>query len=182
MFSFVFSRIFMMTVFYSMLKITFSFCIQLNNDQSAQYYFPDQLNACAGILALIIVFSMVSYVLYWYLLLPDNFTEEQEFMFIRLQKMKFNYPIIYLGYQSLFILTLAILVAQPYVVYILLALQVCYLVFIIVLQPYNPIQRFNRFMHNLTVVFNQLSTIFCLAIIIRWNSIIGTDYHKQSST
>lgn len=31
MFSFVFSRIFMMTVFYSMYKIVFSFCIQLSN-------------------------------------------------------------------------------------------------------------------------------------------------------
>lgn len=31
MFSFVFGRIFMMIVFYSMYKIVFSFCIQLSN-------------------------------------------------------------------------------------------------------------------------------------------------------
>jgi len=100
-----------MTVFYSMFKIIFSFAIQLGNDQSAQEYFPDELNVTAGILAFIIVFSMISYVLYWYLLLPDNFTEEQEFMSLRFQNMQFNYPIIFLAYQALFILTLSILIA-----------------------------------------------------------------------
>jgi len=92
-------------------KIIFSFCIQLSNFQSALEYFPDQLNVSAGILAFIILFSMISYVLYWYLLLPDNFTEEQEFMSIRFQNMKFNYPILYLGYQAVFMLILSILLA-----------------------------------------------------------------------
>lgn len=170
----------MMSVFFSLFKIIFSLCIQLNNDQSTYEHFPDELNVSTGILAFVILFSMISYVLYWYLLLPDNFTDEQEFMYLRFQNMKFSYPIVYLAYQALFILALSILMAKTYVVYILLVMQVGYLVGLLVYRPYNTLRRLNRFLHNSTIVFNQLSTIFCLCVVMRWNAIIGSDYQQHS--
>lgn len=35
-------------------------------------------------------------------------------------------------------------------------------------------------MHNATIIINQLVIVLATAMIIRWNSIIGTSYHGQS--
>jgi len=96
--------------------------------------------------------------------------------------MKFNYPIIYLGYQALLILTLSILPADFFIVYIILSLQIVYLIFLIIYRPYNTIHRLNRLIHNVTIVFNQASSLTCLSIIMRWNKIIGTPYQTESDS
>jgi hypothetical protein len=180
-YSFVFGRLFLMTVFFSMFKIIFSFCIQLSNEAAPYENFPDQLNVIAGILAFIIIFSMISFVLYWYLLLPANFSEEEEFMSIRFQNMSFYYPVVYLGYQAVFILVIAITYLQAYSAYAVLALQLLYLLAILYLRPYNTLRKFNKLFHNLTIVVNQVIAIGAVAIVMRWNSILGTAYQPSSN-
>jgi len=103
-------------------------------------------------------------------------------MSLSFQNMKFNYPIIYLGYQALLILTLSILPADFFIVYIILSLQIVYLIFLIIYRPYNTIHRLNRLIHNVTIVFNQASSLTCLSIIMRWNKIIGTPYQTESDS
>jgi hypothetical protein len=95
--------------------------------------------------------------------------------------MKFDYPIIYLGYQTLFMLTLSILPSEDYTVYIILIIQAIYFIFLIVYRPYNTFRKINRLIHNATVVFNQAASITCLGVIMRWNSIIGTAYQTKSN-
>jgi hypothetical protein len=101
-------------------------------------------------------------------------------MSLSFQKMKFNYPIIYLGYQALFILTLSILPAENFIVYIILSLQIAYLIVLIIYRPYNTIHRLNRLIHKVTIIFNQASSTACLSIIMRWNAILGTSYQVES--
>lgn len=72
-----FGRVFMIMVFFCMFKIIFSFCVQLSSESVPIEHFPDQLNVIAGIIAFVLIFSMVSFVLYWFLLLPPNFSEEE---------------------------------------------------------------------------------------------------------
>ncbi len=133
-------------------------------------------------MAFILVFSLFSYVLYWFLLLPQNFSDDQEFMSLSFQNMNFFYPIVYIGYQSLFILTISILFIQRYSIYIILFLQIVYLFFLICKQPYNTLRRLNKTLHNATIIFNHFLTIFMTLLIIRWNSIVGSSYQILSSS
>lgn len=181
-YSFMFGRVFIMMVFFSMFKIIFSFCIQLSSESVPTEHFPDQVNVVTGILAFIIIFSMISFVLYWFLLLPSTFTEEEEFMSLKFQNMSFYYPVLYLGYQAVFILIISIIYLQSFSAYIVLTLQLLYLLAIIYLRPYNTLRKFNKLFHNISIVINQVILIGITAIIIRWNSIIGTSYQPSSNT
>lgn len=82
-FTFIFSRVLMMLIFFFMFKIIFSFCIQLSNNAQVIETFPDQLNVLSGMVAFVLVFSMVSFVLYWFLLLPEDYTEDKDFIYLR---------------------------------------------------------------------------------------------------
>lgn len=37
----------------------------------------------SGMVAFVLVFSMVSFVLYWFLLLPEDYTEDKDFIYLR---------------------------------------------------------------------------------------------------
>jgi hypothetical protein len=124
---------------------------------------------------------MISFVLYWFLLLPNNFSEEQEFMSIQFQNMSFYYPVFYLGYQAIFILIIAITYHQNDSAYITLAFQIVYLITLIYLRPYNTLRKVNRLIHNITIIFNQVVVISFVAIAIRWNNIIGSTYQSESN-
>lgn len=179
--SVVFGRIFIMVIFFSMFKIFFSFCVQLSNESTPHQYFPDQFNVVLGIIAFILIFSMISFVLFWFLLLPNNFSEEQEFMSLKFQNMNFYYPVLYLLYQTIFIFVISITYTQNNSAYIVLSLQLIYLLFLIYLRPYNTIRKLNKLVHNFTIIYNQIFLILFIAIVIRWNSIIDTSYQSQSN-
>jgi hypothetical protein len=53
---------------------------------------------------------------------------------------------------------------------------------LMVSRPYNTLRNFNKFMHNITIIINQLTTIIVVAIVIRWNTIYGTDSQIDSHT
>jgi len=95
--------------------------------------------------------------------------------------MKFFYPTIYLGYQVFFILAISITYSQNFTIYTTLILQILYLLFLIIAQPYNTLRQINKTIHNATIIFNQIFTIFISAVVIRWNSILGTSYQVQSN-
>ena len=102
-------------------------------------------------------------------------------MSLKFQNMSFYYPVMYLSYQAMFMLILAIDYLQSYSSYLVLSFQIIYLLLIIYLRPYNTLRKLNRLLHNVTIVFNQAFVITFVSIAIRWNQIIGTDYQKQSN-
>ena len=148
--------------------------MQLSSEHIPKLHFTDQLNVVAGIIAFIIIFSMISFILYWFLLLPSNFTEEEEFMSIRFHNMRFYYPLFYLSYQAILILVIVIDYLQTFTPYAVLSLQIIYLCAIIYFRPYNTLRKFNKLFHNMTIVINHIILIRMTGIIIRWNSIIGS--------
>jgi len=60
-----------------MFKIIFCFCVQLSTETSVVSVFADEINITLGMVAFVILFSLISFVLFWFLLLPANFTEDQ---------------------------------------------------------------------------------------------------------
>ena len=60
------------------------------------------------------------------------------------------YPIVYLIYQATFILVLAFIYTQFYILYICISLTVCFLFFNIAYRPYYERS------HNIALIFNQL--------------------------
>jgi hypothetical protein len=123
---------------------------------------------------------MISFVLYWYLLLPEHYSEEKEFMYLQFAAMMPGYPIIYLTYQSLFILVISILHLRNFTVYGLLGIQLIYLIILLVARPYKTVRVFNKFIHNLTIIYNQLLTIVVLALVMKWNTLYGNSSQFQS--
>lgn len=134
-----------------------------------------------AILAFILVFSVISYILYWFLLLPSNYTEDQEFMSLSFQNMSFYYPMVYINYNAIFILIISIVYNQSFAPYLLLTLQIIYLLFLIFARPYNTLRMINRSLHNISIIINQATSLTFLCIIIRWNSILGGNYQSQSN-
>ena len=124
---------------------------------------------------------MITYILNWFLLLPNNFTEDQEFMNVSFQNMSFYYPVLYLAYQTIFILTISVINTISFTQYFLLSLQIVYFGFILFIRPYNTVRGLNRFIHNFTILYNQFVTIFVLVVVIRWNAIVDTSYQTQSN-
>ena len=102
-------------------------------------------------------------------------------MSIRFQNMSFYYPVMYLCYQAVFMLLISIDYLQSNSSYIVLSLQIVYLLLLIYLRPYNTLRKLNRLLHNVTIVFNQAFVITFVSIAIRWNQIIDTEYQKQSN-
>lgn len=90
--------------------------------------------------------------------------------------MSFYYPVMYLSYQAMLMLIISITYLQSNSSYITLSFQIVYLLLLIYLRPYNTLRKFNKLLHNVTIVFNQAFVITFVAIAIRWNQIIGTDY------
>lgn len=168
-FAFVFGRIFLIIIFFSMFEIIFSFCIQLSDYSVAYSRFSDSVNVITGIMAFVVVFSMISFILYWFLLLPENHNEENEFMSLKFENMFLSYPIIYLFYQCIFILLVEILSTQSYTIYLVLTYQSVYFVFILIVRPYNTVRIFNRILHNFTIAFNQALCILVVGIVMKWN-------------
>jgi hypothetical protein len=103
-------------------------------------------------------------------------------MNLKFDNMSFYYPPIYLTYQAFFILAIAIFDHLSFDIYLVLGAQVLYLIFLMVSRPYNTLRNFNKFMHNITIIINQLTTIIVVAIVIRWNTIYGTDSQIDSHT
>lgn len=103
-------------------------------------------------------------------------------MHLSFDNMSFYYPIIYLSYQSLFLLTLSICQERDFGSYLVLGLQTLYLLFLILVRPYSTIRNFNRFLHNATIIFNQLTTIILVCIIIRWNTLYSSESQIISHT
>ena len=60
------------------------------------------------------------------------------------------YPMIYLIYQATFILVLAFIYTQFYILYICISLTVCFLIFNIIYRPYYERS------HNIALIFHQL--------------------------
>lgn len=101
-------------------------------------------------------------------------------MSIKFRNMSFYYPIIYLAYQTIFILIISIDYGQPLTIYVVLSVQVIYLLAIIYLRPYNTLRKFNKLFHNVTIVFNQIFLIGVTCIVISCNLAVGSP--SQSST
>jgi len=97
-------------------------------------------------------------------------------MSLRFSNMSEYYPILYLAYQAILILSIAIGYALKLTIYIVLIIQILYLFLIIYLRPYNTLRQLNKFLHNATIAFNQFTCIVVSYVVIRWNSIIGTAY------
>ena len=57
-----------------------------------------------------------------------------------------------------------------------------YLVILIVVRPYNTVRNCNRFLHNITIIWNQLVLISVLIIVLRWNQLYGTENQIDSKT
>jgi len=62
-----------MLVLFSMKKVIFCFCVQLSSEVSYIENLPDELNVIFAMIAFIMVFSVISFILYWYLLLPAGY-------------------------------------------------------------------------------------------------------------
>lgn len=103
-------------------------------------------------------------------------------MTLRFQNMKLYYPIMYLSYQTLFITVLSIYFAQSFTIYIILGLQLAYLIILLITLPYNSTRVLNQRIDNFTIIFNQITTILMTSVAIRCNSIIGTSYQSQSNS
>ena len=170
-----------MLVLFSMNKVIFCFCVQLSSERTYIENLPDELNVIFAMIAFIMVFSVISFILYWYLLLPAGHNEEQEFMSLRFSNMSEYYPILYLAYQAILILSIAIGYALRLTVYVVLIIQIAYFFLIIYLRPYNTLRQLNKFLHNATIAFNQFTCIVVSYVVIRWNSIIGTPYQETSN-
>ena len=96
--------------------------------------------------------------------------------------MKPYYPIVYLLYQFIFILFVSIFNNFSPDVYIVLGILIVYLVAVIVMRPYNMTSKVNGFIHNITLIVNQLTVIITVAIIIRWNAIYCSNSQFYSNT
>lgn len=82
----------------------------------------------------------------------------------------------YLFYQLLFILTISIINTLDLTIYLVLGLQLIYFIALIIIRPYNTIRKFNQFLHNFTIIYNQFVGLVVVAVIIRWNSFSRTTY------
>jgi hypothetical protein len=60
-----------------MFKIIFSFCLQLSTENAVTALFEDEVNITFGVVAFVTLFAVISFVLFWFLLLPANFSEDQ---------------------------------------------------------------------------------------------------------
>lgn len=95
--------------------------------------------------------------------------------------MKFSYPIIYLFYQTIFIFVVSIYYHKNYTIYIILSLQIFYLLFIIRFWPYNTPRKINRILHNCTICYHQFVSIFMAIIILRWKTILSANQQLKSN-
>jgi hypothetical protein len=96
--------------------------------------------------------------------------------------MTFNYPVVYLAYQALFILTVSIINTQQLTIYIVLGLQIIYFIALIFYRPYNEVKNINKLVHNFTIGFNQCLGIAITGIVIRWNSLASAGSHIYSNS
>lgn len=171
-----------MMIFFSMFKIIFSLVIQMGNDQTVQQTFSDELNVFASIVAFGFVCFGLSFVVYWYFFLPDDHPEYQEFLYLSFQKMSAGYPVVYLLYQLLIILTISLIDTESYTIYLVLGFQVAYLIIIIIYRPYNEVYTANRMIHNGTIIFNQCLLIFEVIAIIKWNNLYSQNNYIESNS
>lgn len=132
-------------------------------------------------LSFIMLFIVITYIANWFVMIPENLTENDRFQSLQFRNMKFHYPIIYLIYQALFIFTVSIFYAREYTIEVVISLQIVYFCFLIWLWPYNTTRKVNRILHNFTILFNQFIGIFASIVVMRWRVMLPGGLQIQSN-
>lgn len=129
----------MMLAFYMMFLVISSCCIQFNTLQSTYFIQDNSINIFMSMLTCCSFFVIFFYLTSWYVFLPNNFTEGDIFMRLSFKNMKFYYPLLYIMYKLILIMLISIFYTKDFTEYLVLGLEVVYLLLIIVLRPYNTI-------------------------------------------
>lgn len=146
-FNFVFERIFFLFGMMLFFLIIFALLLQLS-DMSADYtLMSKELNLFGAAIAISIVITLITCII-----INGVYPSTRLFPLI----MKRAYTPIYVIYQSTFIFVLAFNYTQEYVLYILLAMSLLFMIFNIVYQPYP------EKIHNFVLVFHQLVIMLAL--------------------
>ena len=102
-------------------------------------------------------------------------------MYLKFDNMMLGYPTFYLIYQSFFILAISIFHDDQFAIYVVLGLQVVYLVVIVIVRPYNTVRNFNRFLHNIAIIYHQLALISVVVVVLWWNTVYSTQQQIDSN-
>lgn len=124
---------------------------------------------------------VITFIANWYAVIPDNLTENDCFHSLQFRNMKFHYPIIYITYEALIIFIISILYARSFTIEVVLAVQILYLLFILWIWPYNTPRKINRILHNLTILFNQMTEIFATIVVMRWRILLPGEQSSKSN-
>jgi hypothetical protein len=125
-------------------------------------------------LAFLVLFGVIFFILNWYAVIPDSLTEDTTYLCLRFRNMRFSYPVVYLLYQIIFICLNSIYYTRDFTVYILLGIQIGYAAFLFLFHPYNTPRKINRILHNGTILFNQIFLILLTGLTIRWKIMLGS--------
>lgn len=160
-YNFIFERILFLTVFMSMYLIVFSLMLQLSDMSGDYWLMSKEFNMLSAIIGIAILSTMTCAVI-----LNGCFPGTLIFPML----MKQYYPPIYFIYQSTFIFVLAFDYTQEYVLYILAAMAVVFMVYNLIHQPYP--EKF----HTFVLVFHQLVIIGVIGIYIFENLTKPTEH------
>lgn len=170
-FTFMFGEVFIMLVLVFMLKIFVVFIEQLSSSTSSIILFSDHTSIVLALISFLILFSIIIYIINWFIMVPDNLGEGEAFMSLRFRNMRLYYPVLYLIYQILHIAAVVIFYASDAAVYAVLALQLAYLALLLWLWPYNTPRKPNRILHNCTLLHNQLVCVLFSCAVLRWRAL-----------